>query len=121
LLRNIIGLFVALSKKSPTCENAWLDAGTATFYFSPIRAMPGVMILAVLSVVGRLTGAKTPYTEALNIIAAKKASKRKCIWMQDVVSKKVYRNQGSMKMAMMIADINSTLQRLITSRWLPVS
>jgi hypothetical protein len=41
--------------------------------------MPDVVILAVLSVVGRLTVAKTPYTEALNIIAAKKASKRKSI------------------------------------------
>ncbi len=41
--------------------------------------MQGVVILAALSVVGRPTGAKTPYTEALNIIGAKKASKRKGI------------------------------------------
>jgi len=37
------------------------------------------MILVALSVVGRLTGAKAPYTEALNIIEVRKASKRKSI------------------------------------------
>jgi len=41
--------------------------------------MQDVMILAALSVVGRLIGAKAPYTEALNIIRPKKASKRKSI------------------------------------------
>jgi hypothetical protein len=41
--------------------------------------MPDVVILAVLSVVGRLTGAKAPYKEALNIIKVRKASKRKSI------------------------------------------
>jgi hypothetical protein len=41
--------------------------------------MQDVMILAALSVVGRLTGAKAPYTEALNIIKVRKASKRKSI------------------------------------------
>jgi len=37
------------------------------------------MILAVLSVVGRLTGARTPYTEARNIIEPKKARARRRI------------------------------------------
>jgi len=41
--------------------------------------MQDVMILAALSVVSRLTGGKTPYTEALNIIRPKKARKRKGI------------------------------------------
>jgi len=41
--------------------------------------MLAVVILAALSAAGMLTGAKTPYTEALNIIGAKKASKRKGI------------------------------------------
>jgi len=41
--------------------------------------MPGVMILAVLSVVGMLTVAKIPLPEALNIIEVRKASKRKSI------------------------------------------
>jgi hypothetical protein len=39
--------------------------------------MPDVEILAVLSAAARLTGAKIPFTEALNIIRAKKARKRK--------------------------------------------
>jgi hypothetical protein len=41
--------------------------------------MQGVVILAALSVVGRLTGAEAPYTEAVNIIGPKRASKRKGI------------------------------------------
>jgi len=41
--------------------------------------MQAVVILAALSVVGRLTGAKAPHTEALNIIKVRKASKRKSI------------------------------------------
>jgi len=39
--------------------------------------MQDVQILAVPSVVGRLTGAKAPQTEALNIIEVMKARKRK--------------------------------------------
>jgi hypothetical protein len=41
--------------------------------------MQDVMILAALSVVGRLTGGKTPHLEALNITKPKKARKRKSI------------------------------------------
>jgi len=41
--------------------------------------MQVVVILAALSVAGRLTGGKMPYTEALNIIGPKKARKRKSI------------------------------------------
>jgi hypothetical protein len=39
--------------------------------------MQDVQTLAVLSVVGRLTGAKAPHTEALNIIEVRRANKRK--------------------------------------------
>jgi hypothetical protein len=39
--------------------------------------MPDVMILAVLSVAGRLTSGKIPNKEALNIIGPKRARKRK--------------------------------------------
>jgi hypothetical protein len=35
--------------------------------------MQDVVILAAISVAGRLTGGKIPYTEAQNIIGAKKA------------------------------------------------
>jgi len=41
--------------------------------------MQVVVILAVLLVVVRLIGGKAPYTEALNIIGPKKASRRKSI------------------------------------------
>jgi hypothetical protein len=39
--------------------------------------MQDVQTLAVPSVVGKLTGAKVPHTEALNIIEVRKVSKRK--------------------------------------------
>jgi hypothetical protein len=41
--------------------------------------MPAVVILGVLSVVGRLTAAKMQSKEALNIIAAKRARLKKSI------------------------------------------
>jgi hypothetical protein len=41
--------------------------------------MQGVMTLAALSVAGRLTSGKIPFTEARNIIGVQKARKRKSI------------------------------------------